>query len=75
MNTLALPLPSGRARRQGPRRARPITLGLEFAAGIRDGLQMLRRYKALAHKTDHELARIGLKREDLPRAVITGKVR
>ena len=71
MNTLALPLPSGR----GYRRARIVNLGLRVAAGIGDGLRMLRRYKTLAYKTDLELARIGLKREDLPRAVVTGDFR
>ncbi len=67
MSTLSLPLPSGR----GCRRSRIIDLGIHVVAGIRDGLRMLRRYKALAYKTDLELARIGLKRENIPTAVLT----
>lgn len=66
MSTLSLPLPSGR----GVRRSRVIDLGLLVVAGIRDGVRMLRRYKALAYKTDAELARIGVKRENLPNVVV-----
>ena len=71
MSTLSLPLPSGRTYR----RSRLIGLGFQIAAGIRDGLRMLRRYKALAYKTDAELAHVGIKREDIPRAVVTGSRR
>jgi len=66
MSTLSLPLPSGRH----VRRSRVIDLGLQVVAGIRDGLRMLRRYKALAYKTDVELARMGLTRENIPNAVV-----
>ena len=66
MSTLSLPLPSGRH----VRRSRVLDLGIQVVAGIRDGLRMLRRYKALAYKTDVELARIGLKRENIPNAVV-----
>jgi hypothetical protein len=71
MSTLTLPLPSGR----GYRRSSLISLGLKIAAGIPDGLHMLRRYKALVYKTDAELAEIGLKREDLPRTIVAGRCR
>ncbi len=66
MSTLSLPLPSGR----GFRRSRVIDLGIMVVAGIRDGLRMLRRYKSLAYKTDKELARIGVKRENIPNVVV-----
>lgn len=70
MSTLTLPLPSGRAHR----RQTPIGFGFfQVAAGIRDGLRWLRRYKTLARKSDAELARIGLTREDIPGAVATGR--
>jgi hypothetical protein len=65
MSTLSLPLPSGRR----VRRSRVLDLGLQVGAGIREGLRMLRRYKALAYKTDIELARIGIKRENIPNVV------
>jgi hypothetical protein len=69
MNTIALPLPSGRGYR---RRSNVTTLALQMVVGVRDGLRMLRRYKELAHKSDAELARLGLKREDLPHVAVTG---
>jgi len=65
MSTLSLPLPSGRR----VRRSRVLDLCLQLVAGIRDGLRMLRRYKALVYKTDVELARIGIKRENIPNVV------
>lgn len=70
MSTLSLPLPSGRAER----RSHPIGSALfQIAAGVRDGLRWMRRYQALSYKSDAQLARIGLTRQDLPRAVVTGR--
>lgn len=70
MTTLTLPLPSGRAGR-GYRRSRIFDLGIHVVAGIRDGLRMLRHYKSLAYKTDVELARIGVRRENIPHEVVS----
>jgi uncharacterized protein YjiS (DUF1127 family) len=69
MSTLSLHLPSGRAYR----RPRLFALALQIAAGIGDGLRWMRRYQALANKTDAELARLGLKREDIPRVVVSDR--
>jgi uncharacterized protein YjiS (DUF1127 family) len=41
----------------------------EVLAGIRDGRRMEQRYFALSRLSDEELARLGLKRQDIPQAV------
>jgi hypothetical protein len=41
-----------------------------FLAGIRDAQAMHRRYETLSRMSDVELAALGLKREDIPRAVV-----
>jgi hypothetical protein len=43
--------------------------------GLGEGLAMASRYDALTRKNDSELARIGLKREDIPRAVFSARRR
>jgi uncharacterized protein YjiS (DUF1127 family) len=67
MTTLAVRLPSGRGTRRG-------TLFSTIVAAIDEGLHKAERYQALARLTDIELAGLGLRREDLPRAVMFGKV-
>jgi hypothetical protein len=42
-------------------------------AGIRDGREMHARYDLLTRMSDGELARRGLTRDDIPRAVVTGR--
>ena len=44
--------------------------GSEFVAGIDEARTMAQRYQDLAGLTDRELAARGLKREDIPRAVL-----
>ncbi|RAI42527.1 hypothetical protein [Rhodoplanes roseus] len=44
----------------------------EVATAIREGLQLVSRYKLLALKTDRELAALGLARADLPRIAVQG---
>jgi uncharacterized protein YjiS (DUF1127 family) len=79
MTALSLPLPSGRGtplpsgrgtRRRGVRRFLS-----ELVDGLREGHALATRYDTLARKSDAELARLGLKREDIPRAVFSGRKR
>jgi hypothetical protein len=44
--------------------------GAEFLDGIEEARAMALRYRALAALSDHELAARGLKRTDIPRAVL-----
>ena len=73
MTTLAVRLPSGRGARSG-RGGRQGTLIATIFAAIDEGLHKAERYQALARMTDTELTNLGLRREDLPRAVMFGKV-
>lgn len=41
-------------------------------AAIRDGRRMLARYDALTRLPDSELARMGIRRQDIPQAVARG---
>ena len=74
MTSLTLPLPSGR-----PNRGTGIMSFLnslaKLAEGVREGLALAARYDNLAHKSDEELARLGLHREDVPRAALLGRRR
>jgi hypothetical protein len=71
MTTLALPFPSGRhTRRSGARQ-----YVADFFSGLREGLALAARYDQLSSKSDSELARLGLRREDIPRAVLAGRGR
>ena len=45
----------------------------DLAEGIREGQQLARRYDALARRSDAELARLGIKREDIPHVVMFGR--
>jgi hypothetical protein len=68
MTMLTLPLAAARSeRRNGILR---FLNGL--ADGVREGITIAARYDTLAQKTDNELARIGLRREDIPRAALLG---
>jgi len=68
MTMLTLPLPAAR-----PERRNGILRFLNgFAEGVREGVTIAARYDTLAQKTDNELARIGLRREDIPRAALLG---
>jgi len=42
-----------------------------FLAGIREAREMALLYNSLAGMSDRDLARRGLKRQDIPRAVLT----
>ena len=67
MTVLTFPLSARRpARRNG-------ILGFlnGLARGVREGIAVAGRYDTLAQKTDAELARIGLRREDVPRAALS----
>jgi hypothetical protein len=73
MNTLALPFPSGRG--TGTRRFSILRFFNDFADGLREGIELAKRYDTLNSKTDSELARMGLRREDIPQVVVSGRVR
>jgi len=66
MTSLTLPFPSGRGAPE-PRMLRFLN-GL--ADGFREGLEMARRYDDLAHMSTSDLARLGLRRADIPQAVL-----
>jgi hypothetical protein len=69
MTVLTLPLPARRpARRNGI-----LRFLSDLADIIRDGIVISARYDKLAQKTDVELACIGLRREDVPRAALLGR--
>ena len=72
MTSLTLPLPSGRGNR-GP----GGFLGFlnSLADGLREGITLAARYDSLSAKSDEELARIGLRRQDVPRAALLGRRR
>ena len=71
MTTLTLPFPSGRG--TGTRRFSILRFFSDFADGLRDGLELARRYDTLTAMSDTELARIGLRREDIPQATLRGR--
>jgi hypothetical protein len=69
MTVLTLPLPAGRpARRNGI-----LHFLNSLANGVREGIAVATRYDTLAQKTDGELALMGLRREDVPRAALLGR--
>ena len=73
MTALTLPFPSGRG--AGTKRFSLLRFFHEFAEGLREGVALANRYETLSGMTDSELARLGLRREDIPQAVIAGRVR
>ena len=68
MSTLVLTAPTGARRR--PRFFRVIS---EFLAGIRLARAMAHQYDVLSRLSDGELARRGLRREDIPQVVVNGR--
>jgi len=71
MTSLTLPFPSGR-----PARGSGIMRFLNgLADGLREGVALAARYDDLANKSDEELARLGLRRQDVPRAALLGRRR
>jgi len=67
MSSYALTNPAPRRR---PRFFRPVS---EFLDGIRLARAMAHRYDVLSRLSDAELAFRGLKREEIPSAVVNGK--
>jgi hypothetical protein len=65
------PLPSGR----GTRRIGVLRFFSELVDGLREGHALATRYDILARKSDAELARLGLTRQDIPRAVFATRKR
>jgi len=71
MNTLSLTAKTARRRSLSQQ---PFGTSIaEFLAGTREGLEIQARYDALARKSDKELAAIGLTRDQIGRAAVTGK--
>ena len=54
--------------------ARLLSYGSQFVSGIREARAMALLYHSLAGLTDRELAVRGLKRHDIPRAVLAGRL-
>jgi len=71
MTTLTLPFPSGRP--APARRFSILRFFNDFADGLHEGLKLARRYDTLTAMSDTELARIGLRREDIPQATLRGR--
>jgi hypothetical protein len=71
MTTVTLPFPSGRG--AGTKRFSILGFFNDFADGLRDGLELARRYDTLTAMSDAELACIGLRREDIPQAALRGR--
>lgn len=44
----------------------------DVVAGICEGRELAARYRLLQNRSDAELATLGLRREDIPRAVLSG---
>jgi hypothetical protein len=47
----------------------------DLAEGIREGRELAGRYNEMAHRSDAELRRLGIRREDIPQIVMFGRVR
>jgi uncharacterized protein YjiS (DUF1127 family) len=71
VTSLTLPRPSGR----GTRGNRILRFLNDLAGSFHEGLELARRYDILAAKSDAQLARLGLRREDVPRAALLGRKR
>jgi hypothetical protein len=69
MTTLALSALLNATPRLLDRLARYVS---EFIAGIEEARAMALRYQTLAALSDRELAARGLKRQDIPHAVVAG---
>jgi uncharacterized protein YjiS (DUF1127 family) len=50
-----------------------LTTLAAFFSAVEEGFTKCEQYEALAHKSDGELAALGITREDLPRLVMFGK--
>ncbi len=70
MTAIALQFPSGRAY---PRRSF-TRLVLNLINGFREAQEISHRYAQLSHLSDAELAALKMRREDLPRIALTGRV-
>ena len=73
MTTLILPFPSGRGTRT--QRFGILRFFSDFADGLHEGLELARRFDTLTSMSDSELARLGLRREDIPQAALAGRGR
>ena len=71
MATVTFPLPSGR----GTRRLGFVEFISELLEGINEGRELATRYRSLARRSDSELARLGIKREDIPGLVFANRRR
>jgi len=65
--TLALRAPASRLASAGRYLA-------DIFAGIAEGNEMARRYETLSRMSDAALAARGLTREELPQAIVTGRI-
>jgi hypothetical protein len=75
MSSLTLPFPSGRGNRRSNGGNGLLRFLNSLADGVREGIALAARYDNLSHKSDQELARMGLRRQDVPRAALLGRRR
>jgi uncharacterized protein YjiS (DUF1127 family) len=54
------------------KRGKIINTLAAFFSAVEEGFNKAEQYEALAHKSDHELAALGVTPEDLPRFVTFG---
>ena len=71
MTALTLPFPSGR----GSREPGLWETVIGFVSAIREGLAVAARYESMECKSDAELAQLGMRRADIPRAALAGRRR
>jgi hypothetical protein len=69
MTALALALKTGSARMRAVGR-----FFSDFFIGIAEGQEIARRYEELSRMSDEALAARGVTREELPQAIVTGRI-
>lgn len=67
MTTAALPRLAA-----APTRPRFVQLAVDVVAGVMEGREMAHRYERLMRLSKADLARLGLTRQDIPRAAVNG---
>ncbi|MEX2129722.1 MAG: hypothetical protein WD871_15995 [Xanthobacteraceae bacterium] len=69
MTALALALKSG-----APRLKAFVRFFTDIFAGLGEGQEIARRYEELSRLSDEALAARGVTREELPQAIVTGRI-
>jgi uncharacterized protein YjiS (DUF1127 family) len=69
VQTQSIALPRNCERKRG----KIINTLATFFSAVEEGFNKAEQYEALAHKSDRQLAALGVTREDLPRLVMLGR--